>query len=40
LLDDGTRLGESMATCRYFETLHPEPTLMSTDAKRRAAIER
>lgn len=39
LLDDGTQLGESVAICRYFETLHPEPALMGTDAKSRAVVE-
>lgn len=26
-LDDGTRIAESMAICRYFEELHPDPPL-------------
>lgn len=26
-LDDGTHLAESVAICRYFEALHPEPSL-------------
>lgn len=26
-LDDGTCIGESVAICRYFEALHPEPSL-------------
>jgi glutathione S-transferase len=26
-LDDGTHLAESVAICRYFEALHPEPAL-------------
>ncbi len=30
-LDDGTRIGEAMAICRYLEVLHPEPPLMGTD---------
>jgi glutathione S-transferase len=38
-LDDGTQLGESIAICRYFETLHPEPPLMGTDARDRAMVE-
>ncbi|MBX9962874.1 MAG: glutathione S-transferase N-terminal domain-containing protein [Burkholderiales bacterium] len=38
-LDDGTQLGESVAICRYFETLHPDPPLMGTDAKDRALVE-
>ena len=27
LLDDGTMIAESIAICRYFEALHPEPAL-------------
>jgi glutathione S-transferase len=38
-LDDGTQIGEAMAICRYFETLHPTPALMGTDAKEKALIE-
>lgn len=38
-LDDGTQIGEAMAICRYFETLHPTPALMGTDAKDKAVIE-
>ncbi len=38
-LDDGTRLTESVAICRYFETLHPDPPLMGTDAVDRARVE-
>ena len=30
-LDDGTRIGEAMAICRYLESLHPEPPLMGAD---------
>jgi glutathione S-transferase len=26
-LDDGTHIAESVAICRYFEALHPEPSL-------------
>ena len=26
-LDDGTTIAETMAICRYFEALHPEPNL-------------
>ena len=32
-LDDGTLIGESVAICRYFEEIQPEPPLMGTDAK-------
>ena len=38
-LDDGTCLSESVAICRYFEELHPEPPLMGTDAVDRARVE-
>ena len=38
-LDDGTTIAESVAICRYFEEIHPEPPLMGTDAKDRAVIE-
>lgn len=39
VLDDGTALSESVAICRYFEELHPEPPLMGTDAKDKAIVE-
>ena len=39
VLDDGTVLTESVAICRYFEELHPEPALMGTDAKDKAIVE-
>jgi glutathione S-transferase len=38
-LDDGTCIAESVAICRYFEELHPEPPLMGTDAVDRAQVE-
>jgi glutathione S-transferase len=38
-LDDGTCISESVAICRYFEELHPQPPLFGTDAKQRALIE-
>ena len=38
-LDDGTVIGESIAICRYFEELHPEPPLFGTGAKGRAIVE-
>jgi glutathione S-transferase len=38
-LDDGTILTESIAICRYFERLHPEPPLFGTDAKDMAKVE-
>ena len=39
VLDDGTEIGEAMAICRYFETLHPNPPLMGRDATDRALVE-
>ena len=38
-LDDGTILTESIAICRYFEALHPAPSLFGVDAKSQAVIE-
>jgi len=38
-LDDGTVLAESVAICRYFEEMQPEPALMGTDARDRAIVE-
>ena len=38
-LDDGTRIDEVVAICRYIEELHPTPPLMGTDAKSKALIE-
>ena len=38
-LDDGTCIAESVAICRYFEEIHPEPPLMGTDARDRALVE-
>jgi glutathione S-transferase len=38
-LDDGTCIAESVAICRYFEELHPEPPLLGTDARDRALVE-
>jgi glutathione S-transferase len=37
--DDGTVLTESIAICRYFEELHPEPPLFGSDALSRAQVE-
>jgi len=39
VLDDGTAISESVAICRYFEELHPEPPLMGTDARDKAIVE-
>jgi glutathione S-transferase len=38
-LDDGTYIAESVAICRYFEELYPEPPLMGVGAKERALVE-
>lgn len=38
-LDDGTMLSESVAICRYFEELHPEPALFGRGALGRARVE-
>lgn len=38
-LDDGSEIAESVAICRYFEELHPDPPLFGTDAKDRALVE-
>jgi glutathione S-transferase len=38
-LDDGTVLTESIAICRYFEELHPEPSLFGRATMERVLIE-
>jgi glutathione S-transferase len=38
-LDDGTIIAESIAICRYFEALHPEPPLFGRGAREMALIE-
>jgi glutathione S-transferase len=38
-LDDGTVFAESIAICRYFEEIHPEPPLFGTGAVGRARVE-
>ncbi len=38
-LDDGTVILESVAICRYFEGLYPEPPLMGTDPLDAAIVE-
>jgi glutathione S-transferase len=38
-LDDGTYLAESVAICRYFEEVQPEPALMGVGAGDRALVE-
>ncbi|GIK81759.1 MAG: glutathione S-transferase [Pseudorhodoplanes sp.] len=39
VLDDGTILTESIAICRYFEALQPEPVLFGRGAKEIALVE-
>ena len=39
VLDDGTVLTESVAICRYFKALHPEPPLFGVDALDKASVE-
>ncbi|MBM4383025.1 MAG: glutathione S-transferase family protein [Deltaproteobacteria bacterium] len=38
-LDDGTCISESVAICRYFEEVQPEPPLFGIGAKERALVE-
>ena len=38
-LDDGTVITESVAICRYFEELHPEPALFGRGALGKAQVE-
>ena len=38
-LDDGTILTETIAICRYFEEIQPEPALFGRDALEKALIE-
>lgn len=38
-LDDGSHLAESVAICRYFEELQPEPNLFGYGAHERARVE-
>lgn len=37
-LDDGTIITESLAICRYFEALHPEPPLFGTTPLEQALV--
>jgi len=39
VLDDGTVITETMAICRYFEALHPEPNLFGRGAIEIAKVE-
>jgi glutathione S-transferase len=38
-LDDGTHMAESVAICRYLESLHPEPNMMGKNSREQADIE-
>ncbi len=38
-LDDGTRIGEAMAICRFFEDEFPDPPLMGTNGREKGTIE-
>ncbi len=39
VLDDGTVIAESLAICRYFDALHPEPPLFGVGAKEIGLVE-
>lgn len=39
VLEDGTCISESVAICRYFEELYPDPPLFGTGALGRARVE-
>jgi glutathione S-transferase len=39
VLDDGTVIAESLAICRYFDALHPEPPLFGVGPKEVALVE-
>ncbi len=39
VLDDGTAISESIAICRYFEELHPQPPLFGSDLMSRTLVE-
>ncbi len=38
-LDNGTHIAETVAICRYFEEIHPEPQLFGRDAEEKARVE-
>ncbi len=38
-MDDGTAVTESVAICRYLESVYPEPNMFGRDAKEMAVIE-
>jgi glutathione S-transferase len=39
VLDNGHAISESVAICRYFEEVHPEPALFGTGPEGRATVE-
>jgi glutathione S-transferase len=39
VLDDGTAISETIAICRYFEEIQPDPPLFGTDPLSRAIVE-
>ena len=39
VLDDGTAIAESMAICRYFEALYPDPPLFGRGPLESALVE-
>lgn len=39
ILDDGTAIAETMAICRYFDEVKPEPALFGTGPRERALVE-
>lgn len=38
-LDDGSHIAESVAICRYFEAMQPDPPLFGTGAQEQARVE-
>jgi glutathione S-transferase len=38
-LDDGSHIAESVAICRYFEAVHPDPPLFGQSAKQQGTVE-
>ena len=39
VLDDGTTIAETVAICRYFEEVHPQPALFGTGAVGKSIVE-
>lgn len=39
VLDDGSAISETMAICRYFEALHPQPALFGRTPKEQGLVE-